>query len=164
MKLVKETKKYTQFGTFSVVILLLPALYFSVMSIRAILSSEPVKLIHLLLIAIFAVCLLIFYRLTITLDRGQISFKMGIGLFGRSYKLSDIKSCKAVKNSPLHGIGIRVLLNGWLYNISGLKAIELRFKNRKSIVRIGTNQADEISAVIEALLRDYTSRDNGLGR
>ena len=161
MKLVKETKRYTQVGTFSVVILLLPALYFSAVAIWTALSSGTVKSIHLLLIAIFAVCLLIFYRLTITLDGDHVSFKMGIGLFGRSYKLSDIKSCKAVKNSPLYGIGIRFILNGWLYNVSGLSAIELHFKNRKSIVRIGTDKAEEISARIEAMLSDYTARDNG---
>lgn len=45
-----------------------------------------------------------------------------------------------------------MLINGWLYNVSGLKAIELRFKHKISVVRIGTNNPDEISQLIQSLI------------
>ena len=71
---------------------------------------------------------------------------------GKSYKISDIKYCRTVSNSVINGIGIRMLPNGWLYNVSGLKAIELQFKNRKSVIRIGTDKPDEISQLIQSLI------------
>lgn len=45
-----------------------------------------------------------------------------------------------------------MLPSGWLFNVSGLKAIELRFKHKTSVVRIGTNNPDEISQLIQSLI------------
>lgn len=143
-----ETKKFTQFGTF-LVILLLPVL---LLSIALIIKSDTAFFIHLLAALIVLPCLLIFYKLTIIVDDKTVSFRMGIGLVKKTYKLSEIKSCKPVTNSLLTGIGIRVLGNGMLYNVSGLKAIELRFKYKSSIVRIGTNKPEEISRLIQSLI------------
>ena len=81
-----------------------------------------------------------------------MSFKLGIGLISKSYNISNLKSCKPVTNSPLNGIGIRMLPNGWLYNVTGLKAIELQFKNKKSIVRIGTNRPEEICELVQSVI------------
>lgn len=147
-----ETKKYTQFGTFSVALMSPLVLLFSWMLIKSGLSSSPESYIYLILDLTFIFCLLLLYKLTITIDKTHVSFKFGIGLFGRSYKISDIESCTSVTNTPLFGIGIRMLPNGWLYNVSGFKAIELQFKNRKSVVRIGTDKPDEISAFLQTIV------------
>ena len=45
-----------------------------------------------------------------------------------------------------------MLTNGWLYNVSGLQAIELTFKNRKSVVRIGTDKPEEVALEINKLI------------
>jgi len=97
-------------------------------------------------------CLVNFYQLTIRVDDEHVSFKMGIGL-GKRYRLEDIKSCEPVTNSLWNGIGIRILSNGWLYNVSGLNAIELRFKDKTSVVRIGTDKPEEISQLIQSRLK-----------
>jgi len=101
---------------------------------------------------IMIICLLIFYKLTIYIDNANLRFKLGIGLISKKYLISDIKSCKPVRNNPLSGIGIRKIPGGWLYNVSGLNAIELTFKNQKSIVRVGTNQPDDIAEVISRMI------------
>lgn len=147
-----ETKKYTQFGTFSVVIMLPLLLLFTVLLIKSGLENTPDFYIHIFLVLTFLICLLIFYKLTIIVDSTHVSFKLGIGLVGKTYKIKDLKSCKSVANSALNGIGIRMLPNGWLYNVSGLKAIELQFVNKKSVVRIGTNNPDEISQLVQSLI------------
>lgn len=152
-----ETKKYTQFGTFSVVIMLPLLLLFSVLLIKSWLANTPDFYIHIFLVLTFLICLLIFYKLTIIVDRTHVSFKLGIGLVRKTYKIEDLKSCKAVTNSIFNGIGIRMLSNGWLYNVSGLEAIELQFVNKKSIVRIGTNNSDEISHLIQSRIGDKIS-------
>jgi hypothetical protein len=45
-----------------------------------------------------------------------------------------------------------MLRNGWIYNVSGLKAIELQFYNKSSVVRIGTNRPEEISEIVNGLI------------
>jgi len=147
-----ETKKYTQFGTFSVTIMLPLFLLFSGLLIKSGLSNSPDFYILLILVIVFLICLLVFYKLTIIIDDKFVTFKLGIGLVSKSYKIADLKSCKPIATSVWNGIGIRMLPNGWLYNVSGLKAIELQFANKKSIVQIGTNKPDEISQLIQSLI------------
>ena len=148
-----ETKKYTQFGTVSIVILLPLFLLFAVLTIKAALANTPELIVLGILAFTFFLCLSTFYKLTITVDSTHVSFKLGIGLFSKSYKISDLRSCMPVTNSAIYGIGIRWLPDGWLYNVSGLKAIELRFKHKASVIRIGTNKPDEISQLIQSLIR-----------
>jgi hypothetical protein len=107
-----------------------------------------------LLALTFFICLLVFYKLTITIDTTHLSFSFGIGLFSKKYFITDIKSCKPVKNNPFYGIGIRLIPDGWLYNVSGLQAIELTFRNRKSKIRIGTNRPEEIASLINKMIEN----------
>ena len=145
-----ETKTYKQYGIFSVILLLPLMLIFIGVLIKSGFSTDPITVVVLFVIVTFLICLLIFYQLTIKISNDSISFRLGIGLVGKTYKFSDIKSCKAVTNFALNGIGIRMLSNGWLYNVTGLKAVELQFKNRKSVVRIGTDKPEEISNFINS--------------
>ena len=78
---------------------------------------------------------------------------MGIGLIKKTYPLSDIKSCTPIKNNIINGWGIRRILGGWLYNVSGFQAIELQFKNENKIIRIGTNKPDEVMEEVKKLLK-----------
>ena len=147
-----ETKKYIQFGTVSVVILLPLFLLFAVLAIKSALANSSELIVLGIVAFTFFLCLLTFYKLTITIDSTHVSFKLGIGLFSKSYKIANISSCTPVTNSAFYGIGIRMLPNGWLYNVSGLKAIELRFKHKASVIRIGTNKPDEVSQFIQSLI------------
>jgi len=147
-----ETKKYIQFGTVSVVILLPLFLLFAVLAIKSALANSSELIVLEILAFTFSICLLTFYKLTITVDSTHVSFKLGIGLVSKSYKIADLSSCMPVTNSAIYGIGIRLLPGGWLYNVSGLKAIELRFKHKASVIRIGTNKPDEISQFIQSLI------------
>ncbi len=146
-------KKYTQFGTFCLVIFV-PILLILIIRLFMIgISFDPESIgLQALILIIFA-CLFTFYKLTIFIDEKNVSFKFGIDWFGKSYQFSEIESCEAVKNPILAGIGIRWLGNGWLYNVSGFKAIELTFRNKKSIVRIGTDKPEEITQVIQEKIR-----------
>jgi len=151
-----ETKIYKQFGTFSVILLLPLLLIFIGVMFKSGFSTDPITIILLFAVVTILICLLIFYQLEIRISNDSISFSLGIGLVGKSYKFSEIKACKAVTNSALNGIGIRILSNGWLYNVTGLKAIELQFKNRKSVIRIGTDKPEEIANLINSKLNGYS--------
>ena len=147
-----ETKKFTQFGTVSVAILLPLFLLFAGLTIKSALANTPELIVLSILALTLLLCLLTFYKLTITVDNTHVSFNLGIGLVSKSYKIEDISSCTPITNSAIYGIGIRLLPGGWLYNVSGLKAIELRFKHKASVIRIGTNKPDEISQFIQSLM------------
>jgi hypothetical protein len=143
--------KFTQFGTFSV-ITMLPILIFIVIMIFTIGLKDPVQGSIFIFVGVtFLICLLLFYKLTICIDDTFITLSLGIGLITKKYPLSDIKSCKPVRNSPFYGIGIRMIPNGWLYNVSGLGAVELTFKNKKSVVRIGSNDPGKVSDIINRM-------------
>jgi hypothetical protein len=147
-----ETKVFKQVGTFSLLVL---GAFFIITGIMAVLMKPEDGVVDFVLIMVMitlGICLLTFYKLTIIIDDINLSFKLGIGLFSRKYKLSDIKECRAVKNNPLTGIGIRLYSKGWLYNVSGLGAIELTFSNKASRVRIGTDRPEEVAAYVNSKL------------
>lgn len=146
-----ETKKFTQYGKFSILVLLPMILLFAAWWIKYTYSEHQAMMFPLYISFFLLVLLLLLYKLTIIIDEKKVSFKMGIGLIGRTFLISDIKSCKPVTNYFLSGFGIRLIRNGWLYNVSGFKAIELSFHNRNSIVRIGTDRPEEICAIIREL-------------
>jgi hypothetical protein len=147
-----KSKRYTQFGTFTVIIMSALLIVFATLLLVRGFSPGAETHMFATLVLIFTVCLLTFYKLTIIVDDTTISFKLGIGVFSKSYKISEIKSCKPVKNLWIYGVGIRKLPNGWLYNVSGLKAIELRFKDSTKVIRIGTDKPYEIAGVIKDLI------------
>ena len=147
-----ETKKFTQFGTFSVVVLLPIFILCLVLFYETGFDDlAPVIILGFVILTILF-CLLTFYKITITIDDTYLSFRLGIGLISRKFRMADIKTCQPVKNNPFYGIGIRLISHGWLYNVSGLKAIELTFKNRNSVVRIGTDKPDEIASIVNGLI------------
>lgn len=151
-------KKYTQIGTISIAVFIPLLLIFIIRLFHSGVSLQWESIGLQVLVLVLLVCLLTFYKLTICIDETTISFTFGIGWFGRSYKFSEIKSCEPVKNPWLAGIGIRWMGNGWLYNVSGLKAIKLIFKHKTSIVRIGTNVPKEICALVREKLSNRTNQ------
>jgi len=147
-----ETKKYTQSGTLSVAVLL-PILIFCIVMLIITGFDEIIPaLVLLFVIVTFLVCLLIFYKLTIEIDDTHLSFTLGTGLVKRKYALKDIESCLPVKNSAFYGVGIRLIPDGWLYNVSGQYAVELAFKNKKTKIRIGTDKPEEVAEAINKFL------------
>ena len=98
--------------------------------------------------------LLCVYNITITIDKTYLSFKLGIGLIKKRYKIANIRSCKPFSGiSKKMGIGCKMTFGGDMlkyYIVTGFKAIELRFHdNDNLIVRIGTPLPEEISQQIQ---------------
>lgn len=159
-----EKKRYTQIGTFSIIIIF-PILIFCLIMLFTTGIKDPVQAAVMGFVSLtMLICLLIFYKITIIIDDQFVRFRLGIGLIRKEYNLSDIKSCQAIRNSPFYGIGIRKIPKGWLYNVSGLSAIELSFKNSQSVVRIGTNNPEAVSQTINSLIRQETYVDTPFER
>jgi len=107
----------------------------------------------LVVLPILIVTLLFFYRIVIEADEKEIRFSMGIGWLTKSYPMANIDSCTVVRNKWWYGWGIRYFPGGILYNVTGFQAIELKFKDRKSVVRLGTSRPEELCRFIEKRIK-----------
>jgi hypothetical protein len=86
------------------------------------------------------------YKLTIEISDGYLRFWFGLWLFWKNIPLEQIAYCEPFKG-VIFGWGIHYGCGGWLYNVSGMKAVTVVLKSGKKIF-IGT---DESVKLIEAL-------------
>ena len=101
---------------------------------------------------ILLIALALFYSLTVEIDETKLIVKFGFGVIKKKFILKDIESCHAVKNHWYYGWGIRITPHGWLYNISGLSAIEIKIKNGKTY-RIGTDEPKNLERAITQAIK-----------
>jgi hypothetical protein len=109
----------------------------------------PVALSLYGIILIFAVLTWFFGSLTIEVDGEELCHYFGPGFWKKTYLLSDIESVEQVRNSWIFGWGIRLTPHGWLYNVSGLDAIQIQLKSGGKF-RIGTDDAHGLIAAIQS--------------
>ncbi len=95
-------------------------------------------------IAVLVLALLMFSTLTVEIDHEFLKAIFGpVRLVRKKINLGDIESCAAVRNPWYYGWGLRYTPHGWMYNVSGFHAVEVRMKNG-SKVRIGTDVPEEL--------------------
>jgi hypothetical protein len=108
--------------------------------------------LSVVLLVFLVAMLILFSSLTIEIDRRQLRCFFGPGLIRRTIPLNAIVSELPVRNRWYHGWGVRLIPTGWMFNVSGLDAVELVLASG-SRFRIGTDRPAE---VIEALRRART--------
>ncbi|MCH2142912.1 MAG: hypothetical protein MK077_07960 [Phycisphaerales bacterium] len=102
-------------------------------------------------ILILLMCGWIFGSLTVTVDEDEIKHWFGPGFWRKTYQMSNVVSAKPVVNKWWWGWGIRLTPHGWLYNVSGLDAVELELASGKR-VRVGTDEPEEFSEAVKSYL------------
>jgi hypothetical protein len=103
----------------------------------------------LLLVAL----LVMFSTLTVIVDDAAVTVSFGPAPITFCYQLKDIVSVKNVMNGWYHGYGVRSIRSGWLYNVSGLKAVEITLKSGRAH-RIGTDEPEKLARAIRNRLRN----------
>jgi hypothetical protein len=98
-------------------------------------------------LVVLALAAYLFSGLTVRVDHTSVGVRFGPGLIRKTFSIGDIASCSRVRNRWWYGWGIRKIPGGWLYNVSGLDAVELKMKGGR-VYRIGT---DEPRALEEAV-------------
>lgn len=137
--------KHTQFGWY----ILIPVAIAVILSgIFGIIHS--ITYLWILSIALFIAALL-FSTLTVGIDDKKIQIAFGIGIVRKSFLFENIQSASSVRNRWWYGWGIRITPHGWLFNVSGLYAVELKMKNGK-IYRIGTDEPQKLLDAIKTKL------------
>ena len=152
-----STYRHTQFGKVMVVAIGTGIVVF-IASAAIPLALQPtwgvtIATIPLLggIVVVLAIVLALFASLTVEIDAEHLRIRFGIGLIRKRFPLDQIDTCRPVKNSWIYGWGIRLTPHGWLYNVSGLEAVELKMKSGKTC-RIGTDEPEVLTAALQEAL------------
>ena len=117
-------------------------------------GNNPVdKCGYIFFIILFGGILLGFYSMTIIVTDKQIKIKLGVGFYTKKIDLSTIKSVNTLTYPFYCGFGIRIVSNGLLFNVSGRHAVEIKFKNKKNVILIGTNDWEKLQDIIEESIK-----------
>jgi hypothetical protein len=141
-----KTYQHTQIGYLIIVVLII-----SILFIQYLMSLYRPNWIPVTIQLIFVVCLLLFPTLTVTVDKEVMKIKFGIGIIRKKFLLKEIVSSQIVKNRWYYGWGIKLTPHRWLYNVSGLDAVEIKMKNGKQY-RIGTDVPKALNDAIRKRL------------
>lgn len=138
--------QHTQIGYFIIV-----ALGIALLCIAYLLTIYGFNWIALAVLIILGVGLALFATLTVEIDQDVLEVRFGPGVIRKSFPLEDIESCQVVKNPWYYGWGIRLTPHGWLYNVSGSRAVELKMKSGRKY-RIGTDDAEGLGQAVRESL------------
>jgi hypothetical protein len=76
---------------------------------------EPPLIVSFILL----VCLVLFYRLRITIEGEALCASFGPGIIRKRVRLAEIVGCEPTRIRWWYGGGIHLTPYGWLYNVSG---------------------------------------------
>ena len=102
---------------------------------------------------ILVICIVLFANLTVMVNGSCVAIAFGVGVIRRRLRLEEIVSCTQVRNRWWYGWGIRKIPKGWLFNVSGLDAVELTVRTGR-VYRIGTDEPRKLTEFIQRKLRE----------
>ncbi|MFW6324695.1 MAG: hypothetical protein ACOC0U_06480 [Desulfovibrionales bacterium] len=135
--------QHTQFGTFLVSLFtfgIVLVLFLGMMT-----EWYP-PLIAVLIILLVALAL--FASLSVEIREGTVHVRFGPGLIRKKIPLERIVDARPVRNRWYWGWGVRYTPQGWLFNVSGLDAVELLLTTGRRF-RIGTDEPHKLAQAIQ---------------
>jgi len=127
--------------------LIIIALAVGLLLITTLMAIQAFNWIACAVLIILGASLVLFASLTVVLWEDVVEIRFGPGLIRKKFHLKDIESCQVVKNPWYYGWGIHLTPHGWLYNVSGSYAVEIRMKTSRKY-RIGTDVPHELEEAI----------------
>jgi len=98
-------------------------------------------------VVVLFLCVGIFPSLSVDVSKTSIRVWFGAGFIRKTIPISSIRVARIVRNRWYYGWGIRLVPGGWMFNISGLGAVELERVDGGNF-RIGTNEPDALLRAI----------------
>lgn len=95
------------------------------------------------------VCLVLFYRLKVTIDDKTLCASFGPGIIRKRVRLADIVGCEPIRIRWWYGWGIHVTPCGWLYNVSGLDAVTITLRDGRKFA-FGTDDPHGLTEAIRS--------------
>jgi hypothetical protein len=103
--------------------------------------------VPVLVAAILVGCAVVFSAVTIQITDRVLAWHFGPGLFRKAVPLADIAAAEVAQIGWLDGWGIHLTRRGWLYNVSGFRAVLVTQANGKSFL-LGTDEPERLRLVI----------------
>jgi hypothetical protein len=139
--------EHTQRGTILLVTLLV-AVFFLLALDRLV---PTVRGMPLTLAGVLAICGFFFSSLTIRITNRALRWQFGPGLMRKEVPLKEIERVDVTETTFLQGWGIHYTSRGWLYNVSGFRAVAVMLKNGKRFL-LGTDEPEQLQAAIRHAL------------
>jgi hypothetical protein len=144
--------EHTQRGGFVLLVLGIVALIL-IINMAMVGKTEPIIIpTYSIVLGVMALVAYMFGSLTAEVSREQVLVKMGPGLIRRTFVTVNISSATTVRNKWYYGFGVRRTPHAWMFNVSGLDAIEITLKTG-SRFRIGTDEPDRLQRAIERAIQ-----------
>ena len=140
--------QHTQIGHLITWALLIGAVLFA---IGAAFESSPDHGRALIVSIVFLVVLVLFYKLTITINDETLCACFGIGIIRKKVPVTEIVGCEPIRLGWWWGWGIHLTPYGWLYNVSGLEAVAITLRNGRKFA-LGTDDPQSLVNAIERLI------------
>ena len=134
--------QHTQIGYLLIIALAIVPLFFAYR-----MTVHGFSWIEFSVIVLVGVFLVLFATLTVVIEEDVLRIRFGPGILRKNFSLKDIESCHVVKNPWYYGWGIHITPHGWLYNVSGSYAVEIKMKTGKKY-RIGTDVPNDLETAI----------------
>jgi hypothetical protein len=110
-------------------------------------GSSRHREIPMVILIILLVSLILFYKLTITIEGQTLCASFGIGIVRKRVPLAQIVGCEPIRIRWWYGWGIHLTPYGWLYNVSGLEAVAIKLRNGRKFA-LGTDDPQGLAAAI----------------
>lgn len=139
-----NTYKHTQIGTMILIgaALIVPMIIFLVFKGFLLIAGFTAFMLILMTI--------LFGSLTVEITETKIYCWFGLGLVRKQFDLAEITAVETIRYPWYYGWGIRLTPKGWMFNVSGLDAVEITRRSGKHFL-IGTDQPHKLaSAIIQA--------------
>jgi hypothetical protein len=100
---------------------------------------------------ILLLCLVLFYKLRITIEDGTLCASFGLGLIRKRVRLAEIVECEPIRIRWWYGWGIHLTPRGWLYNVSGFDAVAITLRDGGKFA-LGTNDPSGLTTALRAAI------------
>jgi len=134
--------RHTQIGTLNLVVL-----GTGVLLLLGLAAWRGFNLILFMVLLLLVAGAVLFCSLTVKVTAQVLEIRFGPGLIRKSFLVHDIREAQIVRNPWYYGWGIRLIPHGWLFNVSGVHAVEIKMANAK-MYRIGTDRPNELLGAI----------------
>ena len=134
--------EHTQAGYFIVV-----AIVAAMVAIGIAMANAGVNWIATAVLVVLAVIVVLFHRLTVTIDEEELVVQFGPGVIRKRFKLNEVASCQAVRIPWYYGWGIRATPQGMVFRVSGFHAVQIKLIPGREYL-IGTDVPQELEEAI----------------
>jgi hypothetical protein len=100
-----------------------------------------------LILLLLLVCLVLFYKLKITIQNETLCASFGPGIIRKRVRLAEIVGCEPIRIRWWYGWGIHLTPRGWLYNVSGFDAVAITLRDGGKFA-LGTDDPNGLAAAL----------------